>query len=553
MLALTLLAAASSSHNKSVTVDEYAYLPAGLAILRTGTFDFNEVVPPLAKVLVAAPLLFTDVSLDLTRPATCREAWHCGKKFEIENAASFHTWFRIARTVPLIALLTVLLICWGFSRSLYGPGGGLISLLFACLSPNLLAHGRLVTTDIFLTAAVLGSLWAFDSFARRPAFRNAFGLGLTVGAAILFKFSGLLLLGLYPLIALGSWLRSRGRVGEENPSESSGRRILTWGCFAFALACFVVNCGYLFEGSFTLLGHFEFTSPLFRSLLSVAPSWLPVPFPYHFFHGLDAQLAEQSRNAYLLGEFSPTGFLSYYAVGFLVKTPIPTLALAGLALASRRQILPREWPMVVVGVFSFAFFSIAGHKNIGIRYLLFLVPMMCIWIGRIATASWWNSSKAAKATTTVLGVGVTWLLITSAVSWPHFLPYFNLASGGPGRGHCYLLDSNLDWGQDLLALAEFIRRENIKSVDLAYFGRTPPELYGISYRRLGSRPFGRWAVISANLLWGRMYWINGKAWWPEDRDIFKAYRSLEPVAVLGHTLYVFDMRNRKRREKPACR
>jgi hypothetical protein len=135
------------------------------------------------------------------------------------------------------------------------------------------------------------------------------------------------------------------------------------------------------------------------------------------------------------------------------------------------------------------------------------------------------------------------------MSWPNYLSFFNLPSGGPSRGHRYLLGSNLDWGQDLIALGDYMEREGIEKVDLAYFGRVDPEVYGIKYRDLRRRPRQRYAVISTNMLWGRTYFVNGKDFWPP-RDRYARFRSMKPKAVLGHTLYVFDLEEQKWSDKP---
>ena len=117
----------------------------------------------------------------------------------------------------------------------------------------------------------------------------------------------------------------------------------------------------------------------------------------------------------------------------------------------------------------------------------------------------------------------------------------NILSGGPTQGRKYLLDSNLDWGQDLIGLKKYMDANEIQSVDLAYFGRVPPELYGIRYQHLFGKPQQRYVVISANHLWGRMYFLNGTGYRTTARDVYAAFRKLDPVTVIGHTLYVYDM------------
>ncbi len=267
-----------------------------------------------------------------------------------------------------------------------------------------------------------------------------------------------------------------------------------------------------------------------------------MPFPRYFFLSIDAQWAEEGYTAYLLGEFNEHGFYYYYVVGLLVKTPVPVLLLCGLACLWGGPLQRRELLLLGTAAALFCFFSLARHKNIGMRYVLFLEPMMALWIARLAAPSAWKSAQRRLRITWAAAAGLVCMLLVNASIWPDYLAWFNWASGGPNYGHNYLLDSNLDWGQDLIALRRYLKREGIESVDLAYFGRVPPEVYGVNYRPLGAQPPQRYAALSANLLWGRMYIINGDPrYWPEGNDTFAAYRKLRPKAVVGHTIYIFDL------------
>jgi hypothetical protein len=353
--------------------------------------------------------------------------------------------------------------------------------------------------------------------------------------------TGLLLFVAYPLVLLGLQAPGLLRRQPAPPEPVAWLRVWLHLGLALLLGVIVINLGYGFSGSFTPLGDFPFTTPRFQAIQRSLPARLPVPLPYFFVKGMDTQLAEAGYDAYLLGDFNKTGFLHYYLVGLLVKTPVPVLALAVLAVILDRRVRQREVPMLVTAGLIFCFFSLTRHKNIGMRYVLFLEPTLAIWIGRLATLPAWTSpwQRARLAWGTVLGAA--WLVLASLLTWPDYLAYFNLASGGPSRGHHYLLDSNLDWGQDLITLRKYLEREGIASVDLAYFGRVDPHVYGITYRDLNPDAPGRYVAISANLLWGRLYYVNGSPYWPRDRDTYRAFRHRRPKALLGYSIYVYDL------------
>lgn len=575
-LALLLLVcfalAAGSAVQKSVTVDEYQALPHGLAILKTGDFHLATGVPVLPSVLAALPLLATSARLDADPMSRYVSSWQCGKQFLLENIpwqqgldlgalpGAYHDFFLLGRLVSIAMLLLSCGLVYGYARSLNGAEGGLIAAAVACLSPNLLAHGRLVTPDIYLTAAVIAAIWALDALLRRPGWRTALLLGLALGLATLAKLTGLLLFAMLPAIVaiLQICERLAPRRSPGGDTDPGCRSVWLALVGAIAVGVLVVNAGYLCDGTFTPLRRFDFQSPPMTTLQQLLPGGMCVPVPKYFFLGIDEQLAETGYEAYLLGEFNTTGFWSYYLVGLLVKTPAPVLLLCVAAWFWGGRPGRRELPLLATAALMLLFFSLARHKNIGLRYVLFLEPMMAVWIARLAKRRD-DGKPAPRRVRWCLGAGVVCLAAVTLTAWPHYLPYFNWVSGGPNQGHSYLLDSNLDWGQDLIGLRQYLEREGIEQIDLAYYGRVPPEVYGIRYlpalpaamgkapsqpRRQAFRPKTRHLAISANFLWGRTYLVNGDArYWLETAEIYRPYRRRKPKAIIGHTIYVFELGN----------
>lgn len=115
---------------------------------------------------------------------------------------------------------------------------------------------------------------------------------------------------------------------------------------------------------------------------------------------------------------------------------------------------------------------------------------------------------------------------------PHYIAYFSEVCGGAERGHQFLADSNLDWGQDLLRLRRFMQENNIPSVAISHFGLVDPRAYGIDCAPL-TKPNGpETVVISINHLLGIDPWGQAAAVGP--------YRGREPRARVGYSLWVFD-------------
>ena len=375
-MAATASLAVSFAWKNSVTVDEFAYLPMGISVWHDGAFHASSGWTPLPCTLAAAPVvLFASPKVSPTLAGS--GVWDGGYQFAADNAQQYQKCFLCGRLVTILVLLATCLMTWSLARSLYGPLGCLLAVVVVGLSPDMLAHGSLVTADAYLAAAILAALWALDAFLRRPGWWPASLLGMAVGAASLCKFTGALLILLLPAAVLVVALLKWRKLGEEPQPLVVRRKSVGWGLFSLAIALLTINLGYRFEGSLTLLGNVPFQTPAFQRLQTVLPAWLPVPLPSPFVQSLDTQFSiPETLDAYLLGQFNKTGsgFWNYYLVGLLVKTPEPILLLALAALLLRRRVLLREVPLLVVAVAFLAFFSLAGYKNVGMRYLLFLDP-----------------------------------------------------------------------------------------------------------------------------------------------------------------------------------
>jgi hypothetical protein len=245
--------------------------------------------------------------------------------------------------------------------------------------------------------------------------------------------------------------------------------------------------------------------------------------------------------AYMDGHQSQTGFFDYYIRGLLYKTPLLTLGLVLLAAFAGGRIRRREVPMVLVGAGIFAAFSLLRTKNIGIRYVLFLYPLMHVWIGRLLADGCAVGRLVGRRTITAAVVlGIAAAISSELTIWPHHLAYFSTLAGGPSAGPTHLLDSNVDWGQDLILLKRFMQEKGIETIDLACFGRVDPVVYGIRYRTLDAASHGRWAAVSVNFIYGRSYFINGSQLWA-DAGEYRRFQSVPPQSRLGYSLYVFDL------------
>ncbi|MBU1711281.1 MAG: glycosyltransferase family 39 protein [Proteobacteria bacterium] len=349
VLLISTSLAASSALLKSVTVDEFALLPAGLRIIENQTFDVDSGVPPLPKVLIALPAYFNGIQTpQLENGTEIPSVWELGKQFARQYHADYHAIYLQARSISIFALFATLLLSSFLAKNLYGNTGGILALLFASFSPTLLAHGRLATTDIYLTAAVVLSLFVFDIFLRKQSPLNSILLGLTIGLAILCKFTGLLLILFLPIAGVIIFFMQKRGNSINDPEITISKSTLIYGFISLVTVLLAINAGYIFQQTLRPLSSFLFQSDLLQLLKNLTPGWLPMPVPAQFILGIDTQLAETRQviyETYLLGKFSPRGFWHYYIICLLVKLPIPFLLCMTLATILKPKITQREIPL----------------------------------------------------------------------------------------------------------------------------------------------------------------------------------------------------------------
>jgi hypothetical protein len=515
LLILTAVLAFTSLVGDSSTFDETSHLTVGYTIWRTGDFRYTPDHPPLGKLWAAIPLLF----MDLKEPDWTSPAWVQPDSFQLGREWLFqqndgHRALVAGRCMMVLLLLGTCLGVYTVSRRIWGSAGGLLALVVAALSPTLLAHGRLVTTDIPITCLTVWVLLAFARLAERITWGRLVLACVPLTLASVAKMSWPLLLPALGAIALVVLLRRqpveinlRGIGRMPIIADRRGR------CAVLAsVACGAGVCVWI--GIWTSFGwRYSMTTPLpadataeqqsrheqtratllkdlARTLYNddgtPQPGFYPAVLRFAVAHellpeayllGLGQMRTFTARRwAYLLGEYSPEGFRSYFPIAFVLKTPLATqvLILAGLAAIALRRVRFRDGPLLaglLVFIALFAANVVASRYNIGHRHLLPVYPLLYVLIGGAAA---WLATKPGRVL--VAGAAV-WLLAANLWVHPHYLAYFNELIGGPSQAHKYLVDSNLDWGQDLRRLAAYARQFPDEPVKLAYFGSAPPTSY----------------------------------------------------------------------------
>jgi hypothetical protein len=512
---LTMLA----MRRTSTTFDEIVLIAGGARGYNNGgTFDLAPDHPPLMQYVYGLPAF-------LTRPNYPGEAgydtkhvgyrYHYAQQFFWNSGNDPEQLAFFGRLPAVLFVLLLVLVTYLFLLRAFGNPAALIGAALVAFLPDVLAHGGVAYNDLPLALCYLLAIWALDTVVRAPRWQSALFAGATVGLAFGVKISAVAL-GPTAVLLVALQAAERGRDAEW------WKRIL--GASVIAAFAAYLTLALIYGGDFGL---------------------------EQFRYALDSKFRHvtggHGASGFLLGQSSPEGFWFFFPVAFLFKTSaaLHLLALIALVAALRTErpalrslaLHPLRAPDIGAAVFGAALLT--SSLNIGFRYALPVLPLLCILIATGVAHMWRAGSKQLRG---VIAVLLAWMIIAPLTYYPNFLAY--VSEYGPGRnlGHEVLVDSSLDWGQGLLQLRDYLNEHNIDRVYLSYFGSGRPDGYGIDYVPLHSffplsgstiaKPNAgppTHIVISATNLRG--VYFRG--------DPFAQFRAVEPEAVVARTMYVY--------------
>jgi len=541
---------------KSATVDEPQHLTAGYTALRLHDYRIDQEHPPLLRLWAALPLLaMRDIRID-TNGASWSDAneWVFSHHFLYELNDADRLLYRARFMMVLLGIvLGILLFCW--ARELFGFWTATSVLALYCVEPNVLAHSSLVTTDLGMACFSFGAFYFLWRMTRNLTWANGIAAAGFFALAQVSKFSALILGPIAVALLAGHSLRaapwpcSLFRAGELRSRRSKSLASAAVVAILVLTSWMTVWTVYGFHDrrvvpSHDLLvvrEHPDFLLPV-RRITGVA-SWMAnhklVPDAYAQSLIL-GQVKAQHRTAYLAGQVTRTGWWYYFPVVFLAKTPITILLLlfCGLTLLIQN---PVRWNMdsafLMLPPATFLGAAMATHLNIGLRHILPIYPSVLLIAGVTL------DEMRAKWRAVVLLAPVALAAIELATVYPHCLAFFNQIIGGPANGHLVLLDSNLDWGQDLKPLKKWMDAHHVGQVNLSYFGTADPAYYGMHWAALPGTSADLTPTIREPSFPGyvavSVQNLHGLHLDPASSDLYAPLLKRKPLAVIGYSIHVY--------------
>ena len=512
----------------SPTYHEAMHLAAGYSYLATGDFRLEPQNPPLIKLFLALPLFLEYAPPFHPDPQHWRDGaeFFVGQDFLYRSRLPADQMLAVSRLPNLMlgAWLAALTGWWAYR--LWGAKAAALAATLAAFDPNWIAHSSLVTTDIGATLFLVLTVYFLWEYFRAPRYWLLLAVGVSLGAGLVSKFSAIVLIPMIASIVALSLIPAGGPLcaflPHRHPIRAGAR--LTDAAVAISAILFcaalVIPLAYFFQG--------------FQPWLAGLKQFL--------------KLAQDGQPAFFLGEYSYQGWWNYYLMAFLIKTPLGSLMLMALSLlfyqaGSRLKL--HEAVFLLLPVVIILLVTTQAKVNIGVRHILAVYPFLFVLASRFATVQFRRGWPAQL----LIGVPLIFTVVSSLRIAPHQLAYFNEMIGGPEQGYRYLADSNLDWGQDLQGVKEYMDKEKLPIIYFSYFGSAPPAYYGINYQYVpGAWPL-EWPpptdkvpaaaprkilAISTNNL----------------QDVFTSYNPLfqwlrrrTPVGNIGYSIFVYDLSN----------
>lgn len=511
----------------NATWDEPAHLACGMELVQLGQYTYEPQHPPLARVTVAL-----GPYLDGIRGFTprLRSMWNEGLDMLYRDGRYYRT-LSLARlgVIPFFLLGAALIWCWG--RAVFDRPTALVAVLLYTLTPAVLAHAGLATTDMAVTAMLLAALIAYVAWLERPSPERGALLGLAAGLALMSKFSAVVFLPAFGVAVLAlRWMVERREWGRGVGIGRTG----WWSIAVAALVGFAV-CWAAYGFSLGPLAPPGTAEPGASARVAALPI-----FPLsEMVQGIRAVAAHNAEGhpSYMFGRVGESGWWYYFPVAFAFKTPVAFLVLAaiGAALLAKRTRDECDWVVAVPPVCAGAVMlvSLTSNINIGIRHILVIYPLLA-FVAAYGAVSWLRSGRAVHRV--AAGGLLLWSIGSSVAGHPDYLPYFNeLAGAKPER---IIIYGDLDWGQDLQRLGAAIGALGAEEVAVAYSGSAIPMLHlPARVRPLEAhRETTGWIATS---MWRLVY--DGTEVPPHDG--FAWLRGHQPYMRIGRSILLYHLRD----------
>lgn len=481
-----------SSRADSATTDESVHLFAGFTYLTQKDFRLDTEHPPLIKEIAAIPLLFLHPKYQLNSDwqkagnfyyDSWKEARAMGNSFMFLWGNNADQLLIYARIMMILLTLVLGLTVYFYAKKLYGEKAGIFATFLTLFCPIILSHGRLVNTDIGVTLFIVLTVYLWGNYLKKPSWWGFVGSGIFLGLALSSKFTAVILVPIMiGLLLINIYL---------DKSQWQTKIFALIG--AIAIAFIIIWAAY----------GFSLSSPPFPhgGISAEINSWSSVPVSSHydnlynhlraifvpadFYKGLSliSRHVVGGNGSFLLGHNSTFGWWYYFPVAIFFKTPIAIFIFLIISLIYFKKCRSKDIfdeCVLIVSPLIFLLFAMLTRADLGVRHVLPIFPFLIIFASKsINTIDF----KKINVTLVIFCAAVLWYIVIVFSSFPNYIAYFNEFAGGSQNGYKILTDSNLDWGQDIFRIKNYLVTNNITNPYLVYpwEGDEALNYYGIKF------------------------------------------------------------------------
>ncbi len=479
----------STYHYFRHTWDEPEHLAAGMQLIDKHIYTYDQQHPPLARLAMAiGPYLAGAHSFGEPGPSGEQE----GRDL-LYRTGNYTLLLTLARLGVLPFFVVLLIATWVWARNVYGIGAAYVATLLLIATPPILGHAGVAALDVPVTAMCTLAFYFLLRWLQTYTWKHALISAVVAGLAVATKLSAL------PFIAFVTAVWSVFALPSVRAKAVAVTTLPRWAMqsvviFVMALVVAMLCYGYSFHiivdaahPNNTAINYLFGYQGMARDIAYSIARHVPLPTGFErMVWSIEALVKHNTEGhlSFLMGSFSETGFRDFYVIALLVKTPIPLLLLgtAGVIFMiwtlCSRQWSQSQWhqqktlqPWVnaapaIAFIVLLVFCSFYSHINIGVRHVFVLYPLLCI-AAAVLLIEWWQRFKTTSVRL-VLSALVLLQVATLVTSYPDYLPYFNAFAGD--RPERILIDSDLDWGQDLKRLEERLAQMEIHKFGFVYRG-----------------------------------------------------------------------------------